>query len=52
MNIMNGTAIGAIAVRICHIKQLTRRVERLELLINTDNDSQLSASKESERDRE
>lgn len=52
MNIMNGAAIGAIAVCIWHVMQLTRRVERLELLINTDNDSQLSASKESECDRE
>lgn len=52
MNIITGTAIGAIAVCIWHVMQLTRRVEKLELLINPDLDKQLTASKESERDSE
>lgn len=52
MNIMTGAAIGAIAVCIWHVMQLTRRVEKLELLIKPDSDSPLSASKESERDSE
>lgn len=52
MNIMAGAAIGAIAVCIWHVMQLTRRVEKRELLINPDINSQLSVSKESERDNE
>lgn len=52
MNIMTGAAIGAIAVCIWHVMQLTRRVEKLELLINPDIDSPLSASKENEHDNE
>ena len=52
MNIITGAVIGAIAVCIWHVMQLTRRVEKLELLIKSDIDSQLAASKENERDSE
>lgn len=52
MNIMTDAAIGAIAVCIWHVMQLTRRVEKLELLIKPDIDSPLSASKENEHDNE
>ncbi|WP_181393575.1 hypothetical protein [Pectobacterium carotovorum] len=52
MNIITGAAIGAIAVFIWHVIQLTRRVEKLEFLIKKDIDSQLSASKENERNSE
>lgn len=45
MNILTGAAIGAIAVCIWHVMQLTRRVEKLELLIKSDIDSQSSDSK-------
>lgn len=52
MNIITGAAIGAIAVCIWYVMQLTRRVEKLELLITPDIGSRLSASKENERDNE
>lgn len=52
MNIITGAAIGAIAVCIWHVMQLTRRVETLERLIKSDIDSQLSTSKENNRNSE
>ncbi|WP_174865557.1 hypothetical protein [Pectobacterium polaris] len=52
MNIITGAAIGAIVVCIWHVIQLTRRVEKLELLIKPNVDSQLSVSKENERNSE